>query len=382
MLSRKVTKSLTQADIDAIPEFEQGANSVQIENLKDKIIDDRDLQKINANKVYSTAVYSSPDQGMDLRYALAGLMFKENIVLNNKSDDNDRFDFECRTSLSISKSDNGNLVFSDGSGKAVFVMPKGVMWDANDSASNEVEYEFTPINGGYIISIVPNRDWIDDDSRVYPIIIDPSITTADPSIPEELRTGITTTQCSSSNPTTNYASHAHITVGALSPADQWLGYVKLNSLPNFSHGEMITSAKLYLYPYPGSGNPYVTSPDNTLGVTKVTGAWSENTTWNTKPLTENAFQDYYRSSSSTLGDYNTWDITKIVKDWYALDNPNVNDGIELSTTNIGNISLLRYVSVYDTVNQDKKPYFEVNYREFVGEEEYWSYKSHSADIKV
>lgn len=45
MLSRKVTKSLTQADIDAIPEFEQGANSVQIENLKDKIIDDRDLQK-------------------------------------------------------------------------------------------------------------------------------------------------------------------------------------------------------------------------------------------------------------------------------------------------------------------------------------------------
>lgn len=114
---------------------------------------------------------------------------------------------------------------------------------------------------------------------------------------------------------------------------------------------------------------------------KVTGAWSGNTTWNTKPLTENTFQDYYRSSSSTLGDYNTWDITKIVKDWYALDNPNVNDGIELSTTNIGNISLLRYVSVYDTVNQDKKPYFEVNYREFVGEEEYWSYKSHSAGYK-
>ena len=381
MLSRKVTKSLTQADIDAIPEFEQGANSVQIENLKDKIIDDRDLQKINANKVYSTAVYSSPDQGIDLRYALAGLMFKENMVLNNKLDDNDRFDFECRTSLSLSKSDNGNLVFSGGSGKAVFVMPKGVMWDANDSASNEVEYEFTPINGGYIISIVPNRDWIDDDSRVYPIIIDPSIMTADPSIPEELRTGITTTQCSSSNPTTSYASHAHITVGALSPADQWLGYVKLNSLPNFSHGEIITSAKLCLCPYPGSGNSYVTSPDNALGVKKVTGAWSGNTTWNTKPLTENAFQDYYRSSSSTLGDYNTWDITKIVKDWYALDNPNVNDGIELSTTNIGNISLLRYVSVYDTVNQDKKPYFEVNYREFVGEEEYWSYKSHSAGYK-
>ena len=379
-LSRKITKALTQANIDVIPEFEQGANSVQIENLKDKTINDGDMKKINANKAYSTAVYPSSDQDIDLRYALSGLMFKENIVLNKKLDDNDKFDFECKTNLSLSKNNNGNLIFSDGSGKTVFIMPKGVMWDANDSTSSDVEYEFTSISGGYIISIVPNRDWIDDVSRAYPITIDPTITT-NQSVSSTLQTGIVTTQCSSSHSTTSYAGYVNITVGALSSADQWIGYVKLNDLPKFSHGEMITSAKLCLHPYPGSSNSYVTSPDNTLGLKKITETWSENITWNTKPRTENTIQDYYRSSSSTLNDYNTWNITKIAKDWYALDNPNANDGIELSTTNTGNSSLLRYVSVYDTVNPDKKPYFEFNYREFVGEEEYWSYKSHSAGYK-
>ena len=79
--------------------------------------------------------------------------------------------------------------------------------------------------------------------------------------------------------------------------------------PIFSHGEIITKANLYLYPYPGTNslgtpnNAYANSPDNVIGVKELTGSWDENTSWNTKPSSKDLIQDYFKTSSETLSGY-------------------------------------------------------------------------------
>ncbi|MGN1043673.1 MAG: RHS repeat-associated core domain-containing protein [Acutalibacteraceae bacterium] len=370
-----------EKEIKEIPECEVNAVDAKVENFDKSKVNFRNEneEKINVGKIYSKVKYENQDEKADLDYIISGLSLKENIILTNKTD-SDRFDFEIKTDLSISKDENGELKFKDSSEKVIFVMPKGCMWDASDNFSDNVEYELNQISEGYIISVIPNKEWINDNARIYPITIDPSIK-------KDVASGINDTHISSPYPNTSYYGNSYISVGALNNSSQRIGYIKSDNFPIFSHGEMITKANLYLHPYPGANsfgspnNSYANSPDNVVGVRELTSSWNENTTWNSKPSSKDTIQDYFKTSSSTLSSYNSWDITKIVKHWYTLDKPNSNFGVELSTTNLDLSSVLRYVSVNDSVNENKKPYFEIEYKEFVGEENYWSYKSHAAGYK-
>lgn len=380
--NKLVSQAVCEEDLSKIPETEPDLSNAEIKNIdKAKIhFDNENEEKIYFEKTYSKAKYQNSDVNIDLDYTLSGLGLKENIVLKNKSNDNDRFYFELKTDLIAIKDENGNINFKDSSEKTVFAMPKGCMWDSNNAFSGDVNYEISKITGGYIISVIPNKNWLDDSSRVYPITVDPSITS-------NINTGITNTQISSCSPNETFLDSSHMSVGTVNVSDQWVGYIKSNNFPIFSHGEIITDAKLNLHPYPGTNdfgspyNAYVTSADNIIGVKKLTSSWNQNITWNTKPQSENFIQDYFTTSNSTLNSYNTWNITRIVKEWYTLDDPNSNDGIEISTTNTNLYSVLRYVSAYDTININQKPYFEVSYKEFVGEESYWSYESYLAGYK-
>lgn len=58
-------------------------------------------------------------------------------MLRKKLNDNNRFDFEFKTNLIVSKDNNGNLNFKDDLDKSVFVMPKGCMWDSNGEYSSD-----------------------------------------------------------------------------------------------------------------------------------------------------------------------------------------------------------------------------------------------------
>ncbi len=259
-------------------------------------------------------------------------------------------------------------------------MPKGSMWDANDTYSSEIDYEINSISDGYIISIIPNRDWLEIDECVYPITIDPSIV-------KTITSGVTDIQCSSLQSDTNYKTGNHISVGCLGEANKWHGCIKCENLPKLSHGEIITKSILQLMPFPRSysisdgPDAYDGSPDNFIGLRNITASWNDDICWNTKPSSEEICQDYKATSNSTISDWNYWDITKSTKKWYTLDDPNNNYGLELYSLDENLESVMRYVSTRSTEYPDYKPRFEISYREFIGEEDYWSYTSHSAGYK-
>ena len=378
--NKLVSQAICEEDLSKIPETELDLSSAEIENLdKTKMhFKDENEEKIYIEKAYSKAKYQNSDVNVDLNYALSGLGLKENIILKNRSNDNDRFDFEIKTDLNVSKDENGNINFKDSSEKNIFTMPKGCMWDANDAFSGDVNYEISKITGGYIISVIPNRDWIDDNSRSYPITIDPSITTSSDIDASPFECAYVVTD--PSNPNLNYNNHKYIPVGTTDY--NYISFLKYTKLPKFSHGEIVTGSKFSMYlPSSYSDMPvtFGSLPQYDC-VHEVTEPWGDTTlTASNMPSVSNLVSDYAKVDATDK--WYDWDMTKLVKTWYALDNPNNNFGFSFNTINPASYGLVRYASKTGEYSSTKAPKLEISYREFVGEENYWSYKSHEAGYK-
>ncbi len=378
--NKLVSQAICEEDLSKIPETELDLSSAEIENLdKTKMhFKDENEEKIYIEKAYSKAKYQNSDVNVDLNYALSGLGLKENIILKNRSNDNDRFDFEIKTDLNVSKDENGNINFKDSSEKNIFTMPKGCMWDANDAFSGDVNYEISKITGGYIISVIPNRDWIDDNSRSYPITIDPSITTSSDIDASSFECAYVVTD--PSNPNLNYSNHKYIPVGTTDY--NYISFLKYTKLPEFSHGEIVTGSKFSMYlPSSYSDMPvtFGSLPQYDC-VHEVTEPWGDTTlTASNMPSVSNLVSDYAKVDATDK--WYDWDMTKLVKTWYALDNPNNNFGFSFNTINPASYGLVRYASKTGEYSSTKAPKLEISYREFVGEENYWSYKSHEAGYK-
>ena len=374
IITKKTTIKPTQADVDAIPETEQGSGAATIENLKDKPIDDENMRKMSVNKLCSKVKFASSDQDIDLDYTISGLSLNENIILNKKLDDNDRFDFICTTDLALTKDDNGNLVFANESGKMVFTMPKGAMWDSNNAISTDVEYEFTPISNGYIISVLPNRDWLESGDRLYPVTLNPPITTT-------LSSGIETTSASNGTQNTNWSHSNVIGVGAYAVGSNvYKGYVKCNVLPTFGRGEIITNARLELNLPNNASDAYMNNLRNVISVKSIEKPWDCSTmTYLNAPSTDNTIHDYV--ITDTINKWYEWDITRMAKSWYSTSNPNSNNGIELSSQHEDSLSYIKFVSAQSSIYPNDKPRISISYKMFLGEEDYWSYTTTKAGYK-
>jgi hypothetical protein len=84
--------------------------------------------------------------------------------------------------LTVVKNDREDLEFRDSSGEVVFTMPRPVMWDSSGkegertAALINVPYEIAKKSGSmWTLTLRPDRDWLTDSARVYPVTLDPTI---------------------------------------------------------------------------------------------------------------------------------------------------------------------------------------------------------------
>lgn len=355
--------------------------AVQIENLKTKTrkFANKKDEKTDVSKAHSKAKFKNADPEVDLEYAISGLKFKENIILNKKIDfeGDNSFDFQFKTDLKIEKDNSENLNFKDQNGKTIFVMPKGSMWDSAEGFSNDVDYKFKKNENGYIISIIPDSAWINSPERQFPIFIDPSLIVPNSEVSHVF--GIV----DQSLPNQTFPNHNHMPIGN---AYNWLysAFIKYNKLPNFSHGEMITYAE-FSVAIPslfetGQAGYIGSSPMSAIACARpVTADWNASTlTYANKPPVSPVVCDYF--TVETLDSWYNLNITKIAKEWYSLDNPTSNFGFELNTFDPDKSELLRIISKDNSFYQTEAPCLTISYRNFIGEEPYWSYTSHDAGL--
>ena len=139
--------------------------------LKVHLYDNKDLQ---LEKDGESIKYINTYDGIDFVYNLTGSKVKENIILKNKESAINSIDFKIETDLSLSLSDDKEIMakFDD---NVVFRFEVPFMYDVNKTRNNNLCYVLEENNDFYILKLLLDTDWLNDNNTKYPVIIDPTV---------------------------------------------------------------------------------------------------------------------------------------------------------------------------------------------------------------
>jgi len=371
-----VSASVKQVDPLAAQSSIDNAASVEAENIKGfgKLSDDKKAelkQTVEYNENIKTLknISSSVDfnnilQDTNLNYALNGDTLKESITLNNVPVvPIYKFDLSIKNLVPKIDSKN-NIVFYDKAdeSKAIYTMQAPYMFDAKKQISNNISMSIDKNNNsdGYVLTVKPDPNWLNDVQRAYPVVIDPTIITS-----MDINS-IKDSFVGSNVPDTNYYNAMYLETGYGAYSHINRSYIKFDNLPQLTSSDMITSASLHL----------VCNYSNVsqVNVHEVLGDWdSKSITWSNMPLYNSVIEDYQMVSTS--GIRYTWDITNIVKKWYTTNN---NYGLMLKANDESG-GYTEFVSS-DISEQYSyaRPKATIDYINNTGLESYWTYHSANA----
>ena len=359
-----------------------GANKakvITVSNPEEHSDDVTELERLTiVKKAVSSVIYTDILDNIDLEYVVIGNDIKENIIVKEKSNSY-IYEFDMKLNkLTAEMLENGTIALKDDkNGDVVFVIDLPYMMDSNGEYSTAVTYSLEQIkNKEYRITINADSAWMNDESRAFPVTIDPPISAGGffPSIVDD-------THVKSGYPTSVFNTEGFLYTGYDSSANKSNVrlYWKLRELPELPSNSVIIDAELSLGQRATNGYSAVSSAQFlTLAIRKVTSAWDVDTmSWNTQPTLEDEIYDYQNTNADYNGAYLTWDITPIVKDWYSGEANNgvcIYPDIEYDGTQ-GKYANARFVSCNMQSYQMLAPIFTIQYRNTVGLEDYYTYQS-------
>ncbi len=245
--------------------------------------------------------------------------------------------------------DNGGIsLYDETSLKEKYRIPAPFMIDSSNERSEDVSYELTLVKDGlYILTVVANPEWINHESRVFPVSIDPSVQ----------KTGLYDTYINSASPTTNYGYDDEL----------WISSTKTTfiraDLSSIPANATINIAVLYVAYYYYS---YITDGYLTAGAYEVEKSWGETSlTWNSaNQYTNLGIATSYVSRKSMRGDNGAYIdtpqwcnflITTLVQKWID-GSPNYGIALKYETGTKGSVILCSY-----EFGADYRSYFAINY---------------------
>ena len=214
--------------------------------------------------------------GTDLVYEATADGIKESLVLRSPAAPA-TFAFAVRTdglSLAGDAREGWRLV-DPRSGAPVAALGALTVFDSSKNAAGDPAYcggatmEAAAVGEVVVVSYSLPREWLDDPARVYPVVVDPSIT------PVASRD----TFVSSKYTTTPYGGSTELKCGyydATTGQNRTLVHFDLSSVPSISR---VDAATFSIYQF----HTYYTNTATSTYLAKATGAWSDATTWTNKP---------------------------------------------------------------------------------------------------
>lgn len=273
-----------------------------------------------------SAVYENVMRETDIEYSVSSDKIKENIIINKPSAVKDRYDFNISAKgLSGVVGNDNSVSFFNNEGEKIFNIPAPFMTDNANSFSLDIDIELTD-NGNceYVLTYLPDTQWLKSDDRVYPIAIDPIIGL-------ESSPWIEDTVVSFENPDDNYCNDPLLAIAnglyyeddsdeLLYAGGTYESYIKLNleKIGLFMDGITPVDAQLVL-----SG-----AASNVAAYEILSECDISTVTYNTKPQIGTNVIDYYigKLSSNNL-EYIHFNITKILHEW--LSGEKENNGVAL-----------------------------------------------------
>ena len=355
--------------------------------------DDPLLAQTQPSKFYSALEYENALNGATLRYENYGRTVKESIVLSAPQEEY-RYAFRIETKgLAAELREDGMITFAAEDGEIIYYIPAPYLLDADGEMSFDAEYELEGGDESYTLTVTADAQWLNSAERAFPVTLDPTI--VEGNLPDAR---VTAAYISSGTPAEQNATVEALFVGNNGKVNKMIhSLARVNRLISIPEGSEVTQAKFYLrqfaYERQSGGQ---SSLDVALypmysinGLTETDGSyttarWQNLTnvvTWNgvygsspyyvfneSTPVT-----DAVTVSQATVNSDIGWDITLLAQMWY--DNAETNLGFILRPL-LPTAQVTSRASFYGPdYGLDAKPQLEVTYRNTVGIEAQYSYRT-------
>lgn len=335
-------------------------------------------EKTALKNITSTVIYSDIMKDVDITYDVISENVKENIILKSSSAVDNKFVFNLDVGESIPKlNEDKSISIYNTKNEEISKFDSPLMFDSNFEYSNDIEVTLNKDDKNYVMEIKPSVEWLKDEKRVYPITIDPTVTT--PLNYQAIKD--TYIYEGDSTNTTRYQAQIVRAGGGISRAYRSL--IKF-TLPTINSGDQIIDAQLQLCNYPDTDEWDPWTGPLQINVHKVTSDWQQETAnWNTNSninTFDSKIADYmmYQYDSNDPAKTNILNVTPIVKDWYLTGN---NYGLMLKgndeTVTGHNEAYFLSADTYAATYMYFRPMVYITYRNQTGLEGYWSFHSQS-----
>jgi RHS repeat-associated protein len=300
------------------------------------------MNPVNANKVSATTsgdtvTYKGVYDQVDLQYIINSSGVKENLVINNHTDQN-TFSFKILSNNLQPKLEANNSLglYDSQTGQAVFAIPTPFAEDANGVFSGDVSYSLQQVGQDFILTVNVSKEYLDSSDRQFPVTVDPSTDTLSGTTYDSF--------VMSAYPSYNYWSTAEERAGWTSSTGICRSYMKF-TLPSMA-GYIVSSASLNLYEF--SGN---TSSAN-IEAHEIISNWSDTSiTWNQRP---NYNDINLGTNLANHAGWYSWDVSNLVTAWYS---GRTNNGIMIKEDSENDY----YRTFYSYEATGSKPYISINY---------------------
>lgn len=349
-------------------------------NIKLKEGNDTDIIKNNGiSKVSSSVIYNEILHNINFDYKVLSNKVKECIILKDRDADIDKLEFIIDTDLELFIN-NDKTISALKAGVEVFKIEAPYMIDSNSIINNDINYLLTKENNEYILKIKINRAWLDADTTIYPVVIDPTITNSG----QENSVYDTYIYAGDTGVDKNSKAYLKVGVERTNNVDVINRALLKFELPTIGTGSQVIDAQLTLRGYPDTTNTHI---DTILNIHRVTQDWNEiDATWsemNDKydSRVEGVFYStrmhYYDSDGNIILFMAGTELTNLVKKWYA-DTPNYGILIKENKEVYTNDAIPMFFSKNNSVSGgNPKPLLSVTYRNQNGLESYMDYITQS-----
>lgn len=327
-------------------------------------------------------IYEDILSEVDVHYIIQGEKIKENIRLKTKEAAEQELTFIFQhPGLTMKTETDGSLgLYKDE--EKVFWFEKPYMYDNNGCLSTEVVLQAEPFGEGSKVSVIADKEWLLEEDRAYPVVIDP-MTETEKSYSNIEDTYVFSGGAVYENPVKVFG-YGSFVVGRSYENGKLRALLRFRNLPDIGKGSILYAAKMYIWQYEYSASVYTKIP---LLAQEITGTWDEKSVrWNNQPTVAGTVLDYKEVGQVKNGNTLTitpigFDVTRLARKWY---NTGINNGIMVRSqyeSEPGD-SKNAYARFYASENlsslKNEYPSGVFYYRNVTGLEDYQSYHEQAA----
>ena len=177
---------LDEEVVEEIKKIEEETGISILEDLGADFVPAQQEEKIAVKNTSSRIEYNNIIKNIDLKYDVTATKVKESIIINNKEAIQDHFTFifETGTLTAELTEENEIILYNQNKEEIIYKIETPYMFDTSEQYSYEIEVKLEETtkegenNKQYRITITPNKEWLQDETRTYPITIDPTIETS------------------------------------------------------------------------------------------------------------------------------------------------------------------------------------------------------------